>query len=98
MELVKANQELNLVSKKREYDDRVEQELAKSKATMNAVKGMMLSYESSREKADEAKQQQAAAVERLKIESKIAAFKRSSKEIDTMYVTLHKAYTFVGQD
>lgn len=44
MELVKANQELNLVSKKREYDDRVKQELAESKAIMNAVKGRVLAH------------------------------------------------------
>ena len=93
VQLVKANQELNLVSKKKEYDDRVNKELAESKTAMNLVKATISAQESMKEKADEAKQQQAAAVERMKFESGVSAFKRSLKEINTMFVTLNAAYT-----
>ena len=93
VELVKAHQELNLLSKKREYDDRVNQELAESKLVLNTLKGRLSGLECMKDKADEARQQQAAAVERLRNDSKVAAFKRSSKEINTMYVNLNQTYT-----
>ena len=93
VQLVKANQELNLLTKQREYDGKATQKLADSKVTLNAIKGKVSAAESMKEKDEETKQRQAAEFERRKIESKIAAFKRSCKEIDSMYVGLNKAYT-----
>ena len=67
VELVKANQELNLVSKKREYDERVKMELGESKIVLNALKGRLSGLDSMKDKAEEAKKQQAAAVEQMKL-------------------------------
>ena len=93
VQLVKANQELNLLTKKREYDERVKKELAESKTVMNTLKGKISAAESVKVKADEAKQQQAAAVEQMKFDARVSAFKRSCNEINSMYVVLNKAYT-----
>ena len=93
VQLVKAHQELNLLTRERQYDDRVKQELAGSKVVLNSMKGKLSAVESMKDKAEAAKQQHVATVERMKIDAKVAAFKRSGKEIDSMYVSLNKAYT-----
>ena len=96
VELVKANQELNLLCKKKEYDERVKTELGESKLVLNALKGRLAGLESMKDKAEEAKQQHAAAVEQMKVDSKIAAFKRSYREVESMYVALNKSYSAPG--
>ena len=54
VQLVKANQELNLVTTQRDYDVKVKQKLADSKVTLNVVKGKMSAAESMKEKDEEA--------------------------------------------
>ena len=63
VKLVKASQELNLVSSKREYEGRVQQELNSSKEVMNQVKLKLSSRESCKERADASRQQELEALE-----------------------------------
>lgn len=91
--LVKANQELNLVSNGRDYDKRAKEELALSKDVLNQVKTKFSTQELSREKADEIRQQEQMRMEQMKFNSKIAAFQRSKNEIQTMFVALNDRYS-----
>ena len=93
VEMVKANQELNLVSNLKEFDERVQVELLSSKNVMRRLKLKISSKESFKEKADEDRQRGLFAMEQMKFNSKVSAFKRSSDEIETMYVSLNKAYS-----
>ena len=96
VQLVKASQELNLVSNLREFDERVKQELFSSKDVMSRVKLKLSSQESSKEEADEKKQKELWTLEQMKFQAKVAAFRRSSKEIETMYMRLNQLYSVTG--
>ena len=87
--LVKAHQELNLVSNERSYDDRVREELAESKLVLNNVKGRLSALDSTKVKAEESRQQHAATVERMMNDAKVNAFRRSYREIESMFVVEH---------
>ena len=93
--LVKLGSELRSLSPETHanHDPKMRELQDESKKCLTALKSRLHSIEATKEKSEVVRQLEVEKMEKLKLESRISAFKRSVAEIDTMYLKLNNAYT-----
>ena len=93
--LVKLSSELKLLSQEthKDYADKIQLLHVSSKKSLTSLKSRLHGVEATKEKSEAVRQQEVEKMEKLKIDSRISAFKRSVAEVNSMYVKLNGAYT-----
>ena len=92
VKMVKANQELLLVSARRDYDTRVKGKLESSKKVLKDLRTTLSERESKSDVAEAARQKQLADTERMKQDALVSSFKRLWTEIEVMFANLSSSY------
>ena len=93
--LVKLGSELKLLSPEThgDHEKKIKDLLDKAKKLLTSLKAKLQSIEATKEKSESARNLELENKEKLKLESRNSAFKRSAAEIDAMYLKLNAAYT-----